>query len=256
MILQGGLGDILSLEFSKKEIAGLCDTPAGQIITSDIGADRMDYLLRDSHYTGVAYGVIDSDRICSTLRMRKDGLVLSERGLEAAESLLVARFTMFSTVYLHKTVRIASRMLQEAISLALEDGTLEACNALGMSDAKMLEVLCGSKAGGDFAVRLKLRRLYKKAHSVPIAKMRTKQSEAEELLSDRCGCPVLLDVPKLSAETHVRLERGGGRDVPLSSASELVASLQKMQKSRLDVLVMCEEKNVKKVAAAAERLLR
>ncbi len=253
MILQGGLGDVVSAEFSRREIAGLCGTPLGQIITSDIGADRMDYLLRDSHYTGVAYGAIDSDRICSSLELKKSGLALCERGLEAAESLLVARFTMFSTVYLHKTVRIASRMLQQAISLALQDGALEACNALGMSDAKMLDVLCGSPEGRKYANRLKERRLYKKACGIPLARMKTKQSEAEETLSAKCGCPVLLDVPRLSAETHIMLEKEGG-EVPLSSASELVASLQKMQKSRLDVLVMCEEKHVKKVSAAAEKL--
>lgn len=255
MILQGWLGDILAEEFSRKEIAGLCDSPAGQIITSDIGADRMDYLLRDSHYTGVAYGVIDTDRICSSVELGKNGLVLSERGLEAAESLLVARFTMFSTVYLHKTVRIASRMLQEAISLSLADGSLEACHAIGMSDSRMLDVLCCSKNGKEFAERLRKRRLYKKALGIPVAKMGMKQHEAEELLSGKCGCSVLVDFPKLSAETHIMLERDG-KMMPLAKASELVASLQKMQKSRLEVLVICEERHAKKVAEKAQRLLR
>ena len=255
MILQGEIADALASSYSAKEISSLDSTPLGEIITSDIGADRMDYLLRDSHYTGVAYGVIDADRICSTLSLSSRGLVLQERGLEAAESLLVARFTMFSTVYLHKTVRIASRMLQQSISLAIGDGTLIPEDAKGMTDAAMLAVLTRSAKGGDFAMRLKERRLYKKAYSLPLDAMKMKAESAESSLSGKCGCPVLIDVPKLSLEASIKVESEDGKQVPISSASELVASLQKMQRSRLEVLVMCEEKDVKKVGLAAKRLL-
>lgn len=255
MMQKGEIADALSSSsFSAKEISSLDSTPLGEIISSDIGADRMDYLLRDSHYTGVAYGVIDADRICSTLSLDKSGLVLQERGLEAAESLLVARFTMFSTVYLHKTVRIASRMLQQSISLAIEDGTLVPEEAKAMSDAAMLAVLSRSAKGGEFAMRLKERRLYKKAYSLPLEKMKLKAETAEAELSQKCGCPALIDVPKLSLEASIKVQGEDGSLSPISSASELVASLQKMQQSRLEALVMCEEKDVKKVAAAAKRL--
>ena len=254
MVMQGELGDILSGPFSKKEIANLCDHPLGEIITSDIGADRMDYLLRDSHYTGVAYGVIDAERICSSLEMKHGGLLLCERGLSAAENLLVARFTMFSTVYLHKTVRIASRMLQQAITLAISDGTLQPCFAIGMSDAKMLEALGSSPAAGEYASRLKGRRLYKKAYGIPLARLAGHQAEIEGELSEKCDCSVLLDIPRLSAETSIKMEKGG-KISPLSRQSELVSSLQRMQKSRLEALVICGERHVKKVSEAAKRLL-
>jgi len=254
IIIKGEIADMLSESFSPHEIAELPDKPLGQIIASDIGADRMDYLLRDSHYTGVAYGIIDSDRICSSLSMHRSGLALQERGLSAAESLLVARFTMFTTVYLHKTVRIASRMLQQSISLAIGDGTLEPCFAIGMSDARMLSVLCSSPKGGELAERLRKRRLYKKAHGVPLSKLRGNATEIEEELSAKCGCEVLLDLPRLSAETRIMLEKDG-HAVPLARQSELVASLQKMQKSRLEALVICEEKNIKKVSQSAQKLL-
>ena len=214
----------------------------------------MDYLLRDSHYTGVAYGIVDSDRICSSISLRRGGLALTERGLSAAESLLVARFTMFTTVYLHKTVRIASRMLQESIALAIEDGTLEPCFALGMSDAKMLELLCSSPKGGQLAERLRKRRLYKKAFGVPLARLKGSAKEAEGELSEKCGCSVLVDLPRLSAETKILLEKEGGKTVPLSRESELVSSLQRMQKSRLEALVICEEKSAPKVGRAAAGL--
>jgi HD superfamily phosphohydrolase len=255
LVEKSEIADIIGEQFSPREIARLCTTPLGEIITSDIGSDRMDYLLRDSHYTGVAYGVIDSDRIASSLAFAKQGLVLQERGLEAAESLLVARFTMFSTVYLHKTVRIASRMLQQAISLALQSRELDAHEARDMNDAQMLQRLSDGKASRAYAMRLLGRRLYKRAYSLPLSSLRIGQGKAEETLSDRCGCTVLVDVPCLSLGASVKVLSSGGKQAPISSCSQLVASLQKMQKSRLEALVICEKKDVKKVAAAAKRLL-
>ncbi|MCX8175368.1 MAG: HD domain-containing protein [Candidatus Micrarchaeota archaeon] len=254
IIEKSQIADILSEEsFSPREIALLPQAPLGEIISSDIGSDRMDYLLRDSHYTGVAYGVIDADRIADCLFMRRGRLVLQEGGLEAAESLLVARFTMFSTVYLHKTVRIASRMLQEGIALAIFDGTLDAREASQMTDAGLLDAVSHSPQGREYAERIFQRRLYKKAYSLPVERMKIKPSKAEEELSEKCDCPVLLDMPQVSLDASIRVEMDG-RMLPISACSELVASLQKMQKSRLEALVMCEKKKVKEVFAAAQRL--
>jgi len=255
MIMSGEIRDILSEQYSPKKIAKLPHTRMGEIISSDIGADRMDYLLRDSHYTGVAYGAIDSEWLCASLLLSGGRLYLAERGLPAAESLLVARFTMFSTVYLHKTVRIASRMLQQSMRLALEDGTLDAQAASGLSDAKMLEILQGSKTGGAYAKGLAERRLYKKAYSFPLSGFKGKIGAMESELSDACGCDVLLDVPRLSSQTQIKMSREDGSEIPLSRASELVRSLSRMQKPRLDVLAICGERNVKKVADKAAKLL-
>lgn len=255
MAMHGEIADILAENHSPVKIARLAHTHLGEIITSDIGADRMDYLLRDSHYTGVAYGVIDADRLCSSLLFSGKRLLLSERGLPAAENLLMARFTMFSTVYLHKTVRIASRMLQQAMSLAIDDGTLEPQVSLGMSDSSMLQLLETSPKGGSFAKRLRLRRLYKKARSIPLASFHGRIVKLESELSDSCGCDVLLDAPRLSVSTQIRMRLEEGGETPLSQASDLVRSLSRMQKSRLDVLVICEGKNVKKVAEKAAKLI-
>ncbi|MCX8198285.1 MAG: HD domain-containing protein [Candidatus Micrarchaeota archaeon] len=255
MIKESEISEIISEQFSPSEIASLHRKPLGEAISSDIGADRMDYLLRDSHYTGVAYGVIDADRICSSLAFSKKGLALTERGLVAAESLLVARFTMFSAVYLHKTVRIANRMLQQSIKLAIEDRTLDPKLAVGMSDAQMLELLCSSPLGGAFAQRLKQRRLYKKAFSIPLSKLALDEEEAEQEISEKAGCGALLDVPKLSTAARIMLEQEGGRSAPLQKKSELVASLQRMQKDRLEAIVICDQKDLKKVRSASKKVL-
>lgn len=254
MVLRCEVADILSSEFSPKEIAHLCSKPLGGIITSDIGADRMDYLLRDSHYTGVAYGVIDSERICGSLSLSKKGLRLRERGLEAGEGLLVARFAMFSTVYLHKTVRIASRMLQEAIVLALEDGSMAPEEFLALSDSQALSSLCRSRAAAPYATRLMERRLFKKAHSVPAKALGMGAAKAERELSGECGCTVLIDVPAKPAKAGIVLEKKDGSAVPLARESDIVSSLAAMQSRRLEALVICKEKDVEGVARAAKRL--
>ena len=254
IVLHGEVADALSAEFSSREIADLCDTPLGSVIASDLGADRMDYLLRDSHYTGVAYGVIDTQRICTSVALGKKGLLIRERGLEAAESLLVARVTMFSTVYLHKTVRIASRMLQQAIVLSLEDGTLVEDDFLSLGDSQALDALGASKGAHEYAARIKRRRLFKKAYSVPLARMKVPARKAEEELSDACGCPVLVDIPSLSTRAHILLEKKDGKVLPLARESELVSALVEMQSRRLEALVMCDERHVAKAARAAKRL--
>ncbi len=87
--------------------------PFSDILSSDLDADRMDYLLRDSHYTGVAYGVIDLERLIHTMKLHKDQLVLTD--LPAAEFLLRARSLMYQTVYEHHTARIAEAMFSKAI---------------------------------------------------------------------------------------------------------------------------------------------
>jgi putative nucleotidyltransferase with HDIG domain len=247
LVKKGGIAEILQKEFQPLEIASLARMPLGQIISSDIGADRMDYLLRDSHYTGVAYGVVDAERICASLSLAKSGLRLEEKGLAAAESLLVARFSMFTSVYLHKTVRIASRMLQEAVFIAVGEGAFEPKEALALGDAQMLSALCASPSAAAYVKRLSERRLFKKAYSFPVPKRKEDAAELAAEISGKCGCIVLADVPSLSAGAKIALVSEGGAVEPLARASELVASLERMQEGRLDAMLMCDERDVAKV---------
>ncbi len=78
-----------------------------QIITGVVDVDQIDYLMRDSHYTGVAHGVIDVDRLLQTLLVHDGELVVSRGGVSALEGMLVARGLMYSSVYFHRTARIA-----------------------------------------------------------------------------------------------------------------------------------------------------
>jgi hypothetical protein len=81
-------------------------------------ADIIDYLLRDSYFTGAGYGShIDWERIAYYLKIHGNTLVVDYRALDALEQLMLARMYMFSTVYYHKTVRAASKFLGDIIAL-------------------------------------------------------------------------------------------------------------------------------------------
>ena len=260
IVEKGEVADIIGENFSQKKIAALMHGKGnGQIIGSDIGADRMDYLLRDSHYTGVAYGVIDAQRICHTCCLEKKRLVVGRGGLEAAESLLVGRFMMFAAVYLHHTVRIASKMLQQAIVFEIENNGLQKERLYEMDDAQLLTHLMGNK--NALAQKLHARALYKRAYSCPLAQMGkgeledAKSGRLQEALSQECGCEVLVDVPQQPAqEASVRV-LAGKTSVPISEISSLVRSLAHAHLARNSIIVCAEGKNVKKAAQATKRAL-
>jgi len=82
-----------------------------QLVSGQVDMDRMDYLNRDSFFTGVAEGVVSYDRIISMLNVRENSLVIEEKGIYSVEKFLVARRFMYWQVYLHKTGIAAEQML-------------------------------------------------------------------------------------------------------------------------------------------------
>ena len=75
----------------------------------------MDYLLRDSYYTGVAYGVIDVERLIYNMTL-ENNLMLKRKGVQAAESMLLARYFMYPSVYQHHTTRIINSMFRRCLN--------------------------------------------------------------------------------------------------------------------------------------------
>jgi HD superfamily phosphohydrolase len=91
-----------------------------QLVSGQLDVDRMDYLSRDSFFTGVAEGVISYDRILKMLVVRNDELMIEEKGIYSIEKFLVARRLMYWQVYLHKTVMSAEMLLVNIIRRAKE----------------------------------------------------------------------------------------------------------------------------------------
>jgi len=76
-----------------------------KMLNSQLDADRMDYLTRDSHHTGVLYGVFDLDRLISSMAINNGELVVLEKGVLAADQFVISRFYMYEQVYLHRVKR-------------------------------------------------------------------------------------------------------------------------------------------------------
>ena len=82
-----------------------------QLVSSQIDGDRMDYLLRDSYFTGTSYGNFDMERILRTLRVKNKQIVFKESGVQAIEDYILARYHMYWQVYYHPTTRSYERLL-------------------------------------------------------------------------------------------------------------------------------------------------
>ena len=91
-----------------------------QLISGQLDVDRMDYLTRDSFFTGVSEGVIGYDRILKMLTVHEGALMVEEKGIYSIEKFLVARRLMYWQVYLHKTVLSAETMLVKILIRAKE----------------------------------------------------------------------------------------------------------------------------------------
>ncbi len=101
-----------------------------QLVSGQLDMDRMDYLNRDSFFTGVSEGVIGYDRIIKMLSVHEGQLVVEEKGIYSVEKFLIARRLMYWQVYLHKTNVAAEQMLTNALrrarQLALQGQPVEA----------------------------------------------------------------------------------------------------------------------------------
>lgn len=91
-----------------------------QLVSSQLDMDRLDYLNRDSFFTGVSEGVISSDRIIKMLQVYNDQLVIEAKGIYSIEKFIVARRLMYWQVYLHKTVVSAEGLLINILKRARE----------------------------------------------------------------------------------------------------------------------------------------
>lgn len=104
--------EIFTFKYKKKFLS--------QLVSSQLDMDRLDYLKRDSFFSGVHEGVIGSDRIIKMLNVFNDEIVVEEKGIYSIEKFLVARRLMYWQVYLHKTALVAERMLINIMNRAKE----------------------------------------------------------------------------------------------------------------------------------------
>lgn len=250
-----------------------------QIIHGPVDADQMDYLLRDSHYTGVTYGTIDMDRLLSQMKVRNDKMVLDKGGIVAAEGLMVSRVLMYSSVYYHKTVRIVEKMLTKAVEIAMENGT-DFSEIYLMNDFDILAKLMDSCEVSRGLVRdVMFRRLYKKCYVLysnnlsDDDKLRLvdfsdydSRKALEEQIANKCGLDksqVLVDVPSKSTllssvkvgKTDVLIDDGEGHIRPVNSFSPLARSLQSRSIFDWSMMISAPKEYKEKVERAAKNIV-
>ncbi|MBP1987580.1 HD domain-containing protein [Halolamina salifodinae] len=167
LLAQGQVGDVLRRNgLDPSRVAGLVagEGKYGQLVSGELDVDRMDYLVRDAHHTGVPYGTIDPGRLVRALQFVDGELVLAPGNVQSAESLLVARALMNPTVYSHHVARISKAMLRQAAERLLRsDPDLTAEELRRMDDHGLIVAmrLCAETAA--FARRYAERDLYKRA---------------------------------------------------------------------------------------------
>ncbi len=261
LIKGGEIGEVLKDRSIKpsavaKHVKG--ETHAGQILNSEIDVDRMDYLVRDSHYTGVAFGLIDHIRLLHELKLIDGKLVIKSGGLKAAESLLVSRFLMHPTVYFHHVSRIAETMCARAVEHMIENGNLEGSHLQYLDDFELIRKMIDS--GGypkEIADRLNTRRLFKRALytgfdsvSKDVTKYRSSVKKVEKEIADSAGIApeyVIVDIPEMTGISEMKaMVMIKEEMISIDKASHLVATLEEAQKDnwRLGVFTLkeCREK--------------
>ena len=241
----------------------------GQIISSSIDVDRMDYLVRDAHHTGVPYGAIDHGRLVRELTFIDDELVLSASGgnVQAAESLLLARTLMGPTVYNHHVARISKSILRRATEFLLDSEIIKENDLRNMDDHDLHAALRSNSTTAPLEKRISNRNLYKRAiwaemKDVPddvinadYDSIRTFENHiASKLNVDRQS--VIIDIPSPPSTTAKEIKIKVGDEIRmLHDHSPLIDALQDAQKEQWRLGVYAPTNLVDRVGSAAENEL-
>jgi HD superfamily phosphohydrolase len=220
---------ISMLSFGESKISFL-----NEIIAGGLSADVMDYLLRDSYFTGAEYGKIDAERLISSFEVHNKRLALDKAALYSFESLMISRYEMFKAVYFHKTVRSAEVMLLRSMLLAdkelkLTDSSL--ANYLELTDdATMVrlaslpprndDLKLAAKLAADYRDRRLLKCVFEKIlHKSPSILRRIVNKRALKILTDEIANSAKVDSQK------VYLDASKAPSVPLTPTKEELSSI-------------------------------
>ncbi|RZN34829.1 MAG: HD domain-containing protein [Methanophagales archaeon ANME-1-THS] len=254
-----------------------------KILNGEIDVDRMDYLVRDSYYTGVAYGVVDNIRLIRGLDFVNDELVITEKGILPAEYLLFSRFLMHPAVYNHHTSRIAQLMFLNALEAFIEskvesesaskDYARQYALALRrMDDAEITTALRNAQGyPKEIMARIDERRLFKRALYINLTELdetvaeelseEQRLKEVEEELGKRAGVPGGYLLVDFQGRKGDELEESAAKVVlgnefkRLRDVSSLVATLSRVFQENYKFGVYTPEKYRADVKRAAESIL-
>ncbi len=231
----------------------------GKIISSEIDIDKMDYLIRDSYYAGVAYGVIDLDRIIYGMKLRNRELVIKRGSLEAVESLLISRNLMYQTVYRHHTKRIVEAMFKRALSKFLFDEGIGYGEFIQMDDIDLVHGLRNTRGySRDIMSRIDRRNLFKITFKEKISLIEEKfrrnmledSLKIEERMADDFKIKqgyVLIDMPETKmSEFKILVESDDGLKL-INEVSTLARALEKAEEEKLTFCIYTAKEYIEKL---------
>ena len=260
IIKDSSITDILNEKFDPKLVTSIIDgkTKYGKIISGDLDVDRMDYLARDSYYTGVAYGVIDTERLLYSLTYCDNALVLSSKGVQAAESTLLARYFMYPTVYQHHTTRIVNSMFRVSLSRLIKDKVVVEKELQYLDDGDLINITRNTKGLPQKTMKnIDTRRLYKKTDTIPLIDFENPEkivnmdkkylTEAEEEIANKLDVPpeeVIIDMPEELSFKKMSIQVNTYNGLkPLTQVSPIIESLKKAQYNYADLALFMSKEN-------------
>lgn len=247
-----------------------------RILNGEIDIDKMDYLVRDSYYTGVAYGVVDNIRLIQGLDFFKGEVVITEKGILPAEYLLFSRLLMQPTVYNHHTSRIAQLMFLNALEDFIESiesaTTITIAMIRRMDDSEINIALRNANSyPKEIMTRINERRLFKRAVYTKVNELadglveelseERRVQEVKEEISARAGVDkkyVLVDFQKPKGD---ELEEGAAKVVignefkNLREVSSMVSLLSNAFQENYKIGVYTPEEHRADVKRVAEGIL-
>ena len=254
VVTKTSMRDLLEEKFDVNEIVDIVNGKGylGPIVSGELDVDRMDYLLRDSHNTGVAYGIIDYERIISNLKL-EDGLILDIKGVQAAEGALVSRYFMYPSVYQHHTTRIVNSMFRRALKKVIDENIINEKDIYKYDDAEIIGVFrhCDNKFANDIMSRLDNRIVMKRVKTIRLNNFKYPEKmykieaktlrKAEEEIAEDYGIDkdyVFINIaayPRFDEmKTQVNVD---GKLYPLTEISNIIGALSKARFNIPDISV-------------------
>ncbi len=254
-----------------------------QIIRSAIDADKLDFVVRDTHHTGAEYGFVDVSRLVGTLDVLDRNLAVDIGALSALESFILARIESFKSIYFHRVGRAVQIMLAMAMEQANEELSLADIKSpqeyLDLDDYTMWTKLKGCQKSKDILERLERRKLIKCAYDPPPFYIKDKivpsifnvegiRTKIRDQIADEAGVDsqkVIIDVPTLPSVPYHHAFPMEPMEIPVFNRTRdgrkarcrlsEVSGIFDVLKGFMNILrVYTEEEYLGKVQEASERL--
>ncbi|MBP3853582.1 MAG: HD domain-containing protein [Erysipelotrichaceae bacterium] len=224
-----------------------------QMISSQLDADRMDYLLRDAYETGTSYGTFDLERILRTMRVENGQICMKESGMHSVEDYIMARYHMYWQVYLHPDVKAYELLIEaffkryndirhtcpiealEPFERTLTNGEFLSLDESVMTFAFHQAAEKDDAVLKDLANRILNRKLF---HWIQNPDPRQTQAIAEQLTKEQKSLEYYyhesrhasgMYLPYIENTHPIRILQSDGRVVTLSAVSEIVKALLRME---------------------------